>query len=72
MNETEAKTESGRVLREYALMRAKMIENYIALYIKKTGANIDEIVLVEKRSSDGLRVEWYCMPKKDERNETLP
>ena len=50
-------------IKEYALKRAEMIENYIACYIKQTGLNADEIVLIEKRSDDGLRVEWYCEPK---------
>jgi hypothetical protein len=50
-------------IKEYAFKRAEMIENYIACYIKQTGLKADEIVLVEKRSNDGLRVEWYCEPK---------
>jgi len=50
-------------LREYVLKRAEALENYIACYIKQTGLNADEIVLVEKHSEDGLRIEWYCEPK---------
>jgi len=50
-------------LREYALKRAEALENYIACYIKQTGLNANEIVLTEKRSEDGLRIEWYCEPK---------
>ena len=52
------------MLKEYAKKRAEAIENYIACYINQTGLKVDEIILVEQKSDDDLRIEWHCEPKR--------
>ena len=48
---------------EYAQKRAESKENFIACYLAETGLKVSEVMLVEKRSDDGLRIEWYCEPR---------
>ena len=50
-------------IKKIAQKRAESLENYIALYLHETGFSIEDITLVEKRSEDGLRIEWYCERK---------
>ena len=50
-------------LKGYAKKRAEALENYIACYINEIGLGADEIILVEQKSDDGLRIEWHCEPK---------
>jgi hypothetical protein len=50
-------------IREYIRKQMEQKESYIAHYLSETGLKADEIILVESRSKDGLRIEWHCEPK---------
>jgi hypothetical protein len=38
-------------------------ENFIARYLAATGARIEDTVLIEEHSDDGLRIRYWCEPK---------
>lgn len=38
-------------------------ENFIARYLAATGARIEDTVLIEEHSDNGLRIRYWCEPK---------
>ena len=44
-------------------IRAKAVDNFIACYIDRTGADIKDLVLIEQESDDHLTHTWWVEPK---------
>lgn len=40
--------------------RGSATEQLVEKYIESTGADPRDVLLVEERSADGLRITWYC------------
>ena len=44
-------------------IRAKAVDNFIACYLDRTGADIEDLVLIEQESDDHLTHTWWVEPK---------
>jgi hypothetical protein len=61
--------ETKDTIYDYARKRSEAIENYCSAYLRETGLKVNEIRLVERKSNNGLRIEWYCEPKTEEKDK---
>jgi len=52
--------ELRELIKSYAKARTEFIENYLAIYLTRTGLDVEDIELVEEQSKDGMKIIWYC------------